>query len=137
MPGPSGRRHRDDGADVCYGVAMSNETENENRQRIDKLQNDFEKSEIQRKANDKVQEANMKTLEAAMRELVAENKAASEKALAENKAASEKSLSETKLAFERLQVAVERSGKWQMAFTATLAGVVIAAVGVIFVWPGI
>ena len=69
---------------------MSNETENQNRQRIDKMQNDFEKSEIQRKANDRIQEANMKTLEATMRELVTDNRAASEKALAENRVALEK-----------------------------------------------
>ena len=68
----------------------------------------------------------MKTLEATMRELVAENKAALEKALAENR-----------IEFQRLQVAVERHGRLQMACMAIMAGIVAAAVGVIFtVWSG-
>ena len=99
---------------------------NDSERKIDALRQDFEKSEIERKANDKIQEANMKTLEATMRELVAENKAASEKSLAE-----------TKVEFQQLRTSIEKQGKYLMAFVSGLAGVVIAAVGVMLVWPGV
>ena len=93
---------------------MSNETESENRRRIDKLENDFEKSETERKSDKAVQEANMKTLEATMRELVAENRAASEKSLAE-----------TKIEFQQL-----RTGMYKVGFAVIGAmGVGVAALG--------
>ena len=103
---------------------MSSETENENRRRLDKLEGDFEKSETERKSDKAVQEANMKTLEATMRELVAENRAAFEK-----------SLSETKIAFQGMLTTMEQNSKRQMAFTAMVVGVAAAALGVLLIWP--
>ena len=52
------------------------EAENENRRRIDALRNDFEKSEIKRKVEKEIQEANMKILESNLKELLAKNEVA-------------------------------------------------------------
>ena len=51
---------------------MSSEAENENRRRLDQLRHDFEKSEIERNADKKIQEANMKALKAEHRTSQAE-----------------------------------------------------------------
>ena len=110
---------------------MSNETENESR-RIDKLEGAVEKlgadreadKEIQRKDKE-IQEKNMQVLESNIKEI-----------LAENRAAFEKSLSETKIAFQEMLTAMERNSKRQMAFTATLIGVAVAALGLVAIWPG-
>ena len=46
-------------------------------------------------------------------------------------------LAENEAALERLLVAIERHGRLQMACMVTMAGVVVAALGVIFtVWSG-
>ena len=72
------RRERDfapslhGGGGICYGVAMSGETENENRRRIEKL-------EIGRETDKEIQEKNMQILESNMKQLLAENRAAFEK----------------------------------------------------------
>ena len=86
---------------------MSNETENENRRRIDKLEN-------RQETNEKVQEANMQVLESNIKEI-----------LAENRVAFEKSLSETKIAFEQL-----RTGMYRVGFAVISAmGVAVAVLG--------
>ena len=51
---------------------MSNETENENRRRIEKLESD-------RKTDKTIQEKNMQILESNMKELLADNRAAFER----------------------------------------------------------
>ena len=58
---------------------MSNETENENRRRIDKLEGDFEKSEIRRETDKAIQEKSMQILESNLKELLAKNEAAFER----------------------------------------------------------
>ena len=75
------RRERDfapslhGGGGICYGVAMSGETENENRRRIEKL-------EIGRETDKEIQEKNMQILESNMKELLAQNEVAFERLLA-------------------------------------------------------
>ena len=58
---------------------MSDETENENRRRIDKMERGFEKSEVERKADKEIQEKNMLILESNLKELLAKNEAAFER----------------------------------------------------------
>ena len=69
----------------------------------------------------------MKTLEARLSELVADNRAASDKALAEYKAASDKALADNRVAFERLQGAFEklRTGIVKAVFGGIVASVTI------------
>ena len=122
--------------------------------RIDKLQSDFEKSEIKREANEEIQEKNMQILESNIKEIIADNRAAFEKSLAENRVAFEKSLAETrtaaaeaKAAFERalaenraavarnematekLRTTIEKQGKQQMWFIVAVVTLGIGALG--------
>ena len=57
---------------------MSNEFEGL-RRRVDKLEDGLVKSESNRESDKKIQEANMNTLESRLRELIADNRAASER----------------------------------------------------------
>ena len=59
---------------------MSDGTENENRRRIDKMQGDFEKSEIRREKDKQIQEEQMNTLRSNLGESLARNEAANQAA---------------------------------------------------------
>ena len=119
------------------------EAENENRRRIDKLQSDFEKSEVERKANKDIQEARMKEQESSLKQVIADNRAAFEKSLAETrtataeaKAAFEKALAENRAAVARnevetakLRTTIEKQGKWQIGFILSVATLGVCALG--------
>ena len=106
------RRERDfapslhGGGGICYGVAMSGETENENRRRIEKL-------EIGRETDKEIQEKNMQILESNMKELLAQNEVAFERLLA---------------SFERLQGSFE---KLRASMFAAVFGGIVASVTVL------
>ena len=90
------------------------EAENENRRRIDRLQHDFEKSEIRREADKEVRRAEMETLRSNLGESLAKNEATLEdglsrnrEAIARNEAAIESGLSRNREAIARNETAIE------------------------------
>ena len=91
---------------------MTTESEDEQRRRLARLQSDFEKSEIERKADKEIQEKNMQILESNLKELLADNRIAFE---------------QLQGAFERLQGEFEklRTGMVMAVFGGIVASVTI------------
>ena len=72
---------------------MSDETENENRRRIDKMEGDFEKSEIRREKDNEIQEEKMEAMKSDLSEKLADFKTAAadlRAAAAEDRTAAER-----------------------------------------------
>ena len=126
------------------------EAENENRRRIDRLQHDFEKSEIRREADKEVRRAEMETLRSNLGESLAKNEATLEDGLSRNREAiarnetaiesglsrnreaiarNEAAIARSEVAIEKLRTTIEKQGKWQMGFMMTVAGVAVAVLG--------
>ena len=102
------------------------EAENENKRRIDKLQGDFEKSEIKREADKEVRRAEMETLRSNLGESLAKNEAALEDGLSRNREA----IARNEAAIEKLRTIIEKQGKQQMLFIVAVVTLGIGALGV-------
>ena len=105
-------------------MAEHEDDSEELRRQIDSLRRAFEKSEVERKADKRIQEAEMSAMQSSLDKGFAENR----EAIADNREA----IADNRAAFERLRTDMERNSKHLMAFMAVLFGVATAVLGVLF-----
>ena len=111
-------------------MAENEDDPEELRRQIDNLRRLFEKSEVERKADKRVQEAEMSALQSSLDKGLAENRAANREALARHEAATKEGLAQNREAIAEAKTAFERLGKDLVKTIMVAVFAVIAAIGV-------